>query len=88
MKNEEIILNIYRDLYLNAEPTADFDELVKNATKNEIGERVINFLDYEITQEKEDEIFKKHLVNKRITKLKQQAFRNTIILGASPKHKK
>lgn len=87
MKNEQIVLNIYRDLYLNSEPSADFDSLVKNAKINERGEKVINFLDYEITKEKQDEIFKKHLYEKRLTKLDKNAISISVMLGCSPKTK-
>lgn len=87
MKNEKIVLNVYRDLYLNSEPSVDFDSLVENATINERGEKVINFLNYEITQEKQDEIFKKHLSKKRLTELAKNQITLTVLLGCSPKTK-
>jgi hypothetical protein len=86
-KDEEILLNIYRDLYANSEPKGNFDELFKNATINELGQKEIPFMDYEITNSKENEIFKKHLVGKGFTKLKQQSFINTVLLGCSPRTK-
>jgi hypothetical protein len=87
-KDEEILFNIYRELYKNSEPVGDFDELFKNATVNERGEKVIPFNDYVISDDKMEEIIKKHLKGNRITKLKQNAFRCSILLGCSPRSKK
>lgn len=86
-KIDVIILNIYRDLYLNSTPKGNFDELVENASLNELDEKEIPYLDYEISLEKEKEIFDKHLKNKKLTKLTQQSIYNTVMLGCSPKTK-
>jgi hypothetical protein len=83
----KILYDIYRDMYANSEPKGDFDELLKNAAINERGEKDIPFLDYEIAEEKVEEIFIKHLRGKKITKLKQHCFRQAVILGCSPKIK-
>ena len=82
-KDEKIIWDIFRDLYANATPPADFDKLVENATVNVRGEKEVAFLDYSISQEKEEEIFKKHLKGK--SKLRQRGIKYSVILGASPR---
>ena len=87
-KVQKIIWNIYRELYANSEPKADFDELVNSAEKNKEGEKVIPFLDYEISEEDFDRIIKEHLKGKRLTKLSKQMLINTITLGVSPRFKK
>lgn len=87
-KEQEIIWNIYKDLYANSEPPCDFDKLVENAEINELGQKVIHFLDYEISQKEYEEIVERNLKNQRLTKLKKQAIRNSVALGVSPKFKK
>lgn len=86
-KEEKIMLEIYRELYLNAEPSADFDELVANAELDEFGRKDIHFMDYEISQEKEDEIIEKHLKKNRVNAYMRRAITASILLGCSPKTK-
>lgn len=86
-KDEEILFDIYRELYANSEPVGDFDQLLKNATINERGEKVIPFNDYQISDDKMEEIIKKHLKGNKITKLKQNQFRFSVLMGCSPKSK-
>ena len=88
MKVQKIIWDIYRELYANSEPSCDFDELVNSAQKNEKGEKIIPFENYEISEEDFDRIIKEQLKGKRLTKLSKQMIINTIILGCSPKFKK
>lgn len=84
----ETILNIYRELYKNSTPQADFDVLVENAIIDSEGRKVIPFMDYEIEEEKMDFIIneecKKQSFNKRITDI----IKTNIYLGCSPKTKK
>jgi hypothetical protein len=87
-KEQQIIWDIYRDLYKEATPNADFDKLVKEAPTNSIGQKDIGFMNYEIPESKFNEILDRHLKGRRITKLKQRMLRNTVLLGCSPKFKK
>jgi hypothetical protein len=89
-KLEEAILNCYVELYENATPKADFRKLMEEAEINERGQKVINFMDYEIDEKLEDEIIQKHCSDKKLklTKNEMAAFRNTIMLGCSPKTKR
>lgn len=87
-KEQKIIWQIYKELYANSEPKADFDKLVENAEINELGQKVIHFLDYEISQKEYEEIVERNLKNQRLTKLKKQAIRNSVALGASPRFKR
>lgn len=84
-KEQKIIWQIYRELYKASTPSADFDLLVENAEINKLGQKVILFNDYEISLEDYNEIVKRKLVGKKLTKLKQQAIKNTISMGISPK---
>jgi len=83
------IMHCYRELFANATPPASFDELLKNATINDRGQKEIPFLDYEIEESKFDEIIADTI---KIYKIKgailKQSFRFTILMGCSPKFKK
>lgn len=87
-KEQQIIWDIYRDLYKASSPSADFDKLVEEAPTDDSGRKYIAFMDYQIEESLFNEILDKHLKGRRITKIKQRMFRNTILLGCSPKFKK
>jgi hypothetical protein len=87
-KEQQIIWDIYRDLYKESTPNADFDKLVEEAPTNSVGQKDIGFMNYEIPESKFNEILDRHLKGRRITKLKQRMLRNTVLLGCSPKFKK
>lgn len=86
-KESKIIWEIYRKLYEAATPSADFDELVANASVNDRGQKEIDFNSYKLDEKvfheiMEDEINK----HKRLPKWKKQMIRNTLLLGCSPKY--
>lgn len=86
---DKAIMHCYRELFANATPAASFDELLKNSTTNERGQREIPFMDYEIEESKFDEIIDDTI---KVYKIKgailKQSFKNTILFGCSPKFKK
>jgi len=86
---DKALMHCYRELFANATPTASFDELLKNATTNDRGQKEIPFLDYEIEESKFDEIIDDTI---KVYKIKgailKQSFKNTILFGCSPKFKK
>ena len=85
-KIDEAIMHCYRELYANTTPPASFDELLKNATTNEQGQKVIPYNDYEIEEEKFDEIVEDTIkVYKIKHKILKSSFRNTMLFGCSPK---
>lgn len=87
-KTEKIIWDIYRELYANSEPKADFNELYNSAQKNEKGEKIIPFENYFIEQKLMDEIIERNLKGKRLTKLAKNSIRVNVYLGCSPMSKK
>jgi len=86
---DKALMHCYRELFANSTPAASFDELLKNSTVNERGQREIPFLDYEIEESKFDEIIDDTI---KVYKIKgtilKQSFKNTILFGCSPKFKK
>lgn len=87
-KEDKILLKIYQDLYKASTPSADFDELAANAPLNELGQKVIDFMAYEISEKEFNEILESNLKDVREPKYRKQMYRNTILLGASPRFKK
>ena len=86
---DKALMHCYRELFANSTPPASFDELLKNSTTNERGQREIPFMDYEIEESKFDEIIDDTI---KVYKIKgailKQSFKNTILFGCSPKFKK
>jgi hypothetical protein len=87
-KMTKIVLDIYRELYKNSTPSADFDKLVEEAEYNEMGERVIPYMDYEIEKEKFDEIVETKLKGVKLNKWYKRSIRFNVYLGCSPTYKK
>lgn len=87
-KETKIIWQIYREMYAVSTPPADFDKLVNSAEKNELGQKIIPFNDYEISEKDFYDIIERNIKGKRLTKLSQQMIRNSVTLGASPAFKK
>lgn len=88
MKTEKLlqkVINIYTEMYAQATPPADFNELLENAEINELGQKVINFNDYILDAKVGDEIIRKHCRWLREYDKKQISF--YVLLGCSPKYK-
>jgi hypothetical protein len=86
---ENAMLDCYRDLFANSTPKGDFDKLMQDADKNEFGQLVIPFMDYEIDEEKFNEILEKYVDDKllKLSPYDKRAFSISIHLGCSPKFK-
>lgn len=87
-KEEQAFQECYQLLYENGEPKADFKKLVEEAEFNKQGQKVIDFNAYEIEEEKFYEILEDVIKRYKIKSYRAQAFRNSILLGCSPKLKK
>ncbi len=85
---EKALTECYRKLYKASTPPADFDELIKNATTNENGEKVIDFMAHEICEYEFSEIMSDVIKQYKISPHRHGLFKNTIRLGCSPKFKK
>jgi hypothetical protein len=69
-KEEKIILDIYRQLFKESMPSADYDELIKNETTN--------FNSYSISMLTYHMIVEEALKNKKLTPLKKAVIRNML----------
>lgn len=85
-KTEFVINEIYRRLFANSSPKADWDTLLREAELNEEGAKMIEYYNYSIDKglydKILDDVIKEYNVKpKRIA----NSLRNTIHLGCSPK---
>lgn len=87
-KLTEIAFDIYRELYANSEPKADFDLLLESAEIMLDGRKNIHYENYEIDGELMDDIVERHLKENKLNPNERQAIKLEIYLGASPMTKR
>ena len=85
-KPYDIIMDISRELYMNATPSADFDKLVENAEVVD-GIKQIPYDEYEIEEEILEAILRKHFIINKVNGRMKSAIRFEVMLGCSPKTK-
>jgi hypothetical protein len=85
-KEEKTLFDIYTELYSESTPSKSFEKLVKESILDGDMYR-IDFMAYEISQEKAEKIVEKHLTNKKYSKLKKEQFRFSVYMGCAPKFK-
>ncbi len=86
-KDEKILHEMYRRSFKASIPSADWDELLANATVDEDGRRVIDFMAYECDVAIMEQIVEGVLKENKVAKNKHQAFMTSFYLGCSPKNK-
>jgi hypothetical protein len=74
-KDQQLLLDIYRAVYFDI--GVNFDEIDKSKQDW--------FLDYCLSESRQEEILEDMLKGKRITKLKKNAIKMNYYLGVSPK---
>ena len=87
-KDERILWEIYRELFKQSEPSADFDQLVEDAIIDEDGRKHIPYNDYAIDGEEMDKIIESVLKKNRIPVWRRPSYRFAILLGCSPTTKR
>jgi len=80
-------MNCYRELYKEATPSADFDELVANAPVNEQGQKVVDYNAYRLSREKYEEIVEAHIKKNKLKAYEAKGFRIEMYLGCGPSSK-
>lgn len=84
MKDDEILLKIYTELYKVANPPHDFNEIVKLAKAEKLENNW--FEKYTLSMAKQDEIIERVLNECKVKKWKKEAFKITVTLGCSPNY--
>lgn len=86
-KENEAIMDCYTALFENSTPSTDFRKLLDDAPINEQGQKIIDFMAYEIKEAKYNEIVESMIKKHKFKGYRVQMFKNTIALGCSPKFK-
>ena len=85
---EKALRECYKKLYKASTSLVDFDELMNNAPIDENGQKVIDYNAHEICEYEFSKIMSDVIKEYKIRTHKQDLFKNTILLGCSPKFKK
>lgn len=80
----EICLDIYNELYENATPQADFNQLKEEKFHKEKGDDPSPYRDYFLEEEKQKEIIQKHIDKHDLSEHESSKVRTEIHLGCSP----
>jgi hypothetical protein len=80
-------MDCYRELYKEATPSADFDELVANAPINERGQKVVDYNAYRLDKFKYEDIVEKHIKKNKLKGHEAKGFRIEMYLGCGPSSK-
>lgn len=83
-KIDEALLEAYRMAFELSTPRGDFDELLKNATTNSRGEKVIPFEKYQCDEQIQERILEQVAKKYKIKGVMLERFRITYMLGCSP----
>jgi hypothetical protein len=84
MIKEKILFEIYRKLYKEATPSADFDKLLESGEASKPNFFMNYYLEEERIVEIIEEVCKKH----RVPKLLRRNYSINVFLGAAPTSKK
>lgn len=87
-KIDDAMMHCYVELFANSTPEGNFNDMLKNAMINKFGQKEIPFMDYEIEEETFNTIVDDTIKKFKITGYYKMAFRNSILLGCSPKFKR
>lgn len=77
----EVCLDIYRQLFREAEPSADFDQLVASGEAQRAG----FFMDYFLEQKRQDAIVAAHCREHRLNRIQTNAVMHEVYLGCAPR---
>lgn len=83
-KLDNVLLNIYRDLYKYSDPSVDFDMLVESAECDDKGRKIIPYDNYTIDGEVMDKIINMHIISNRLKGDDRKLVRVHAYLGCSP----
>ena len=84
---KDILFDIYRDLYKNSSPSADFDVLVETAELDEHGRKIIPYDKHFIDKDLSEEIVNKHISMNGLSDREASAIKIESCLGCAPMFK-
>ena len=77
----DICMNIYRQMYREAMPSADLDELISQG----VTVKPNWFLDYYLPMERQEEIIEYYCKLNKLPKFQRKKIYGTVMLGVSPR---
>lgn len=77
----DICLDIYRQMFKEAEPSADFDKMLASGE----AKRPDFFMDYYLDQDRQDIIMAFQIGKHRLNRIQADAVRTEVCLGCAPK---
>jgi hypothetical protein len=83
-KVDYIIWSIYRKLYENSVPSADFDLLFLKAKQNSNGQKEILYNNFKIKDEIAEMIIDKELSKFKLLEFEKRQIKTSVYLGCSP----
>lgn len=86
-KNDKItyiVWCIYRSLYRNSKPSADFDLLFLKAKTNMLGQKEINYNNFKIKNEIAEMIIEEEVSKFKVSDYEKKQIKTSIYLGCSP----
>jgi len=83
-KTEKLMMDCYVELFCESTPKGDFHRMVDEAKIDKFGQKHIPFNDFLLEEEKMDEIIEKYAMKIK-RKWERRRFRNSILMGCSPK---
>jgi hypothetical protein len=83
-KIDKLILNIYREVYKNSTPPANFDELLEKAELNEFRQKDIHFRNYTISESLYQNIVENEISKFKLNKWQIDVVKRSLLLGAIP----
>lgn len=82
---QDVLHDIYVELYAKSVPSADFDELVKNARIDEEGNKHIDYMAYVLDVETYKEIVDRHIKESKLSAIYKRALNIEAYLGCGPR---
>lgn len=80
-----ICVDIYKEMYQKATPSADFEKLKEGKFRKDSDyEGSDPYLDYYLDEDKQQEIIRKHIEENNLNKTEKRKIKNTVTLGLSP----
>ena len=83
-----ILEEMYTEAYKQATPSADYNELIKNANYDYLGRKVIDYNAYYLPSDDLDRIFDEVCSRYKLNKIEIEALKFEYYLGSSPTSKK
>ena len=81
---QQLVEDCYKELYKEANPSVNFEELLEKAPLDDLGRKIINYENYYLPKEKFEEIVNKYKSKMQMNKYEESSYNMAIYLGATP----